>query len=90
MRAAVAKAGAIEVEDVPDPVPGPGQVLVAPAACGICGSDLHLLEMQATTPELVAPLVLGHEFVGEIVDFGPDTTRRLRTGSVVTSVPWSR
>ncbi len=88
MRAAVASAGSVHVEDVADPVPGPGQVLVAPLACGICGSDLHLLDTQAATPDFVPPMVLGHEFVGEIVDFGPDTDRTLRRGAIVTSVPY--
>ncbi|MBH0779269.1 zinc-binding dehydrogenase [Nocardia bovistercoris] len=88
MRAVVAKAGAIEVQELPDPTPGPGQVLVAPSACGICGSDLHLLETQAAMPDLVPAIVLGHEYVGTILDYGPDTERTLPIGSVVTSVPY--
>ncbi len=41
MRAAVLRGGRLEVDDVADPTPGPGQVLVRTLACGICGSDLH-------------------------------------------------
>lgn len=41
MRAAVLRAGAMQVDDIADPAPGPGQVLVRTLACGICGSDLH-------------------------------------------------
>ena len=41
MRAAVLRQGRIVVDDVPEPQPGPGQVLVETIACGICGSDLH-------------------------------------------------
>ena len=44
MRAAVMRNKKIVADDVPDPVPGPGQVLVRTLACGICGSDLHALE----------------------------------------------
>jgi threonine dehydrogenase-like Zn-dependent dehydrogenase len=75
-------------EQVEDPVPGPGQVLVAPIACGICGSDLHLVEAQAARPDVVPAMVLGHEFVGEVLEFGPETERRLPAGSKVTSVPY--
>ena len=43
MRAAVMREGRLEVDEVPDPVPGAGQLLVRTLACGICGSDLHTL-----------------------------------------------
>jgi 2-desacetyl-2-hydroxyethyl bacteriochlorophyllide A dehydrogenase len=88
VRAVVTRAGIVGVEEVDDPVPGPGQVLVAPRACGICGSDIHLVASQATMPSLVPPIVLGHEFIGEIIDFGPDTDRGLARRSLVTSVPY--
>lgn len=56
MRAAVMTEWTLEVADVPDPVPGPGQVLTAVRACGICGSDLHMLahgaEMRRTMADL--------------------------------------
>lgn len=88
MHAAVARAGRVELETVDDPVPAAGQVLVEPIACGLCGSDLHLLETQAAMPDLMPAMTLGHEFVGRVLDYGPDTERRLPVGSVVTSVPY--
>ena len=57
-----------EVTEVPDPVPGPGDVIIAVDACGICGTDLHILDGDfAPTPY---PIVPGHEFCGEVVDHG--------------------
>ncbi|QRY51084.1 zinc-binding dehydrogenase [Mycolicibacterium septicum] len=88
MKAVVAQRGSVSVETVSDPIPGPGQVLVAPLACGICGSDLHLVESQAAMPDLVPAMVLGHEFVGELLDYGPGTERSIPIGMPVTSVPY--
>jgi threonine dehydrogenase-like Zn-dependent dehydrogenase len=99
MKAAVMRDGAFYVEDLPTPVPGPGQVLVKTRACGICGSDLHLFKhakqivetargMGAAVDDLSRDLVLGHEFVGEIVAFGSDTQGALKPGDRVCSVPF--
>ena len=88
MHAVVTREGTIAVEDVDEPVPGPGQVLVAPLACGICGSDVHLVETQKAMPQYVPPIVLGHEFVAEVLDYGPDTAGRFAPGTIVTSVPY--
>jgi len=99
MRAAVMRKQQIVVDTVPDPVPGPGEVLVRTLACGICGSDLHALQhadrmMESAresgapfVPNLLADVVLGHEFCAEILDFGPNTTKRLRAGTRVVSMP---
>jgi (R,R)-butanediol dehydrogenase/meso-butanediol dehydrogenase/diacetyl reductase len=63
----------LRVEDVPEPSVGPLDVKVKVAACGICGSDLHLYRgaglRQSATPQ---PLVLGHEFSGHVVELGAD------------------
>jgi (R,R)-butanediol dehydrogenase / meso-butanediol dehydrogenase / diacetyl reductase len=58
----------MSVEELPDPEPGPGEVLLAPLAAGICGSDLEgYLGVQANrTP----PLVMGHELAGRVVALG--------------------
>lgn len=90
MRAVMATAGSLDVVDVEDPVPGAGQVLVRPLACGICGSDLHTLHAQQAAPELLPPMVFGHEFCAEILDHGPGTAPdgRLASGTLVCSIPF--
>ena len=56
MRATVMREWELRVDEVPDPVPGPGQVLTKVLACGICGSDLHLLKHGKEQRELAAEL----------------------------------
>ena len=58
----------IEYIELPDPVPGSGEVVLEMKASGICGSDLHTYYGRRRPP---APSVLGHEMVGEIVGIGP-------------------
>jgi 2-desacetyl-2-hydroxyethyl bacteriochlorophyllide A dehydrogenase len=62
--------GGVELAEVPQPVPGPGDVVIAPAAVGICGTDLHLVEGTYATGRY--PVVPGHEFAGTVVDVGAD------------------
>jgi threonine dehydrogenase-like Zn-dependent dehydrogenase len=87
MRAAILRNKRIEVGDVPVPTPGPGEVLVKTLACGICGSDLHVYHRAQDDEAGGGGIVMGHEFVGEIVDYGPETTRRLKPGTRVNSIP---
>jgi L-iditol 2-dehydrogenase len=66
----------IEMEDRPEPDPGPGDVVVRVAAVGVCGSDVHYYEEGRIGPFVVeAPLVLGHEAAGEVVALGASATR---------------
>jgi alcohol dehydrogenase, propanol-preferring len=66
---------------IPDPKPGPGQVLIRVRACGVCRTDLHVADGDLRDPKL--PLVLGHEIVGIVVEGGT----RHRPGARV-GVPW--
>jgi 2-desacetyl-2-hydroxyethyl bacteriochlorophyllide A dehydrogenase len=83
VRAAVISADAVTVETVPDPAPGPREVVVAVAGCGICGTDLHIAEGEFA-PTL--PVVPGHEFAGEVVAIGADVTE-VRVGDQVAVDP---
>src|SRR5438445_8342634 len=72
-----------EVE-LPQPVPGPGQVRLRIHACGVCRTDLHIVDGELTEPKL--PLVLGHQIVGTVAELGPDA-KRFEPGRRV-GVPW--
>ncbi|QXJ24293.1 2,3-butanediol dehydrogenase [Actinomadura graeca] len=84
MKAAVwYRARDVRVEDVPSAAPGPGEVAVTVAYCGICGSDLHeyadgphAIPVGTPHPESgrAAPLTLGHEFSGTVAEVGPGVT----------------
>ncbi|MGW0970237.1 zinc-dependent alcohol dehydrogenase family protein [Streptomyces sp. NPDC002516] len=72
MKAAVIESvGRAVVAEVPDPSPGPREVVVEVAACGLCGTDLHILQGEFA-PTL--PIVPGHEFAGEVVGVGTRVT----------------
>ncbi|MFG1931721.1 zinc-binding dehydrogenase [Mycobacterium sp. NPDC048908] len=103
MRASVLRDGRMVLrEDVAEPVPGPGQVLVGVKACGICGSDLHfakhgadVIEMNsriegfgggAMAIDLDRDIFMGHEFSAEVLEGGPDTEAPA-AGTLVTSLP---
>ena len=103
MKAAYYLGGRIEVGDVPDPVPDKGQALVRTHSCGLCASDVHFLrageKMVKLSREYGGPyagldldklFVPGHEYVGEVVDYGPGSRRPVKPGRRVTSVPIMR
>lgn len=72
MKAAVVLTpGTIEISDVPDPAPGPTDVVVKPSAVGICGTDLHIMDGEFAP---AFPIVPGHEIAGEIVEVGSAVT----------------
>jgi propanol-preferring alcohol dehydrogenase len=75
MKAAVMRATgqSLTIENVPRPAPGPGEVLVETRSCGICGTDLHILEGHGYVPPL--PHILGHEPAGVVASVGAGVTR---------------
>jgi threonine dehydrogenase-like Zn-dependent dehydrogenase len=90
----VATIQGLSVETVDDPVPARGQILVASKANGICGSDLHLIDSIKSNdaPRRAGPIIPGHEFCAEVVDYGPNTDaeirRRFPTGTLVCANPF--
>lgn len=60
----------MKIEEVPTPEPGPGEVLVKVAACGVCHTDLHYLD-HGTPTFMEPPFILGHEISGTVVALGP-------------------
>jgi propanol-preferring alcohol dehydrogenase len=70
--------------ELPEPRPGPGQLLVAVKACAVCRTDLHILDGELAHPKL--PLVPGHEIVGTVVERGAGA-ERFAIGDRV-GVPW--
>lgn len=71
-------------ETLPDPVPRANQVLVRVAACGVCRTDLHVVDGELGEPKL--PIIPGHEIVGRIEALGPGVTE-FRLGERV-GIPW--
>jgi propanol-preferring alcohol dehydrogenase len=74
----------LRLADVPVPEPGPNQVLIRVRACGICRTDLHILDGELKEPKL--PLIMGHQIVGEVVSAGA-AAGSFRPGRRV-GVPW--
>jgi propanol-preferring alcohol dehydrogenase len=70
--------------ELDDPTPGPGQVLISVHACGVCRTDLHILDGELTRPKL--PLVMGHQIVGRVAAAG-EGAERFAPGDRV-GVPW--
>ena len=100
MKAAILYQGSVDVGEFPDLKPGPGQALVRTQRCGVCASDNHFMragheiirQAQAfggsySGVDLDRPIVMGHEFVGEIVEYGSGSRQPLSIGTLVTSIP---
>jgi len=74
----------LELRELPRPRPGPREVLVKVGACGVCRTDLHIIDGELPMPH--APLVPGHEIVGRVAELGSEV-RALRVGERV-GIPW--
>jgi threonine 3-dehydrogenase len=74
----------LELTSVPEPKPGPGDVLLRVLRTGICGTDLHIESWDEWAANTIkAPLVVGHEFVGEVVEVGAAVTK-VHVGDLVS------
>jgi len=99
MKAVVCHESRLTVAELPTPVPSKGQVLLEVTRCGICGSDLHSRTHADAMADLAAEagygefmrsgqqVVMGHEFCGEILEYGPGCRRRWSTGTSVVALP---
>lgn len=102
MKAVVCEHAVLSVVDRSTPEPGKGQVVVGVHGCGICGSDLHARYHADEQADVLAeagyegfmrsdqPVVLGHELCGEVLDYGPQCTRKFATGTPVVALPLIR
>jgi 2-desacetyl-2-hydroxyethyl bacteriochlorophyllide A dehydrogenase len=103
MKAAYIQNGKVHVGEMPDPTPAKGQVLVRTHSCGMCASEQHFLHSGQHVIDLskkfggayagldmARPFVPGHEYVGEVIDYGPGSLRPVKPGRRVTSVPVMR
>jgi propanol-preferring alcohol dehydrogenase len=74
----------LRAADAATPAPAPGQVLVRVHACGVCRTDLHVVDGELSQPKL--PVVPGHQIVGSVVERGEDAERFARGARV--GIPW--
>src|SRR3954454_25316527 len=81
MRAIVFDGSSLAPVEVTDPRPGEGEILIEDAACGVCRTDLHIVDGELSKPKL--PLILGHQIVGRVASRG----ERFQPGDRV-GVPW--
>jgi threonine dehydrogenase-like Zn-dependent dehydrogenase len=96
MRAVVLRGGRLEVRETADPVPGEGELLLRTLASAICASDVHFMDHHDAIPadrptgmvyDPYRDVVLGHEFIGEVVGHGPGSTDQFPIGARVTAMP---
>jgi threonine dehydrogenase-like Zn-dependent dehydrogenase len=77
--------GSFRVAELPDPTPGPGQIVVKVDCCGVCGTDLHI--MNGEFPPTPYPITPGHEFAGTVAAVGSDVSMDLPIGAMVAVDP---
>jgi propanol-preferring alcohol dehydrogenase len=74
----------LRLAELPTPRPGPGQVLVRVAACGVCRTDLHVVDGELAEAKL--PVVPGHEIVGRVAEVGPEVGQFRHDERI--GIPW--
>ncbi|MBR0780501.1 zinc-dependent alcohol dehydrogenase family protein [Bradyrhizobium iriomotense] len=74
----------LRMEERPDPIPGEGQIRVRVSACGVCRTDLHVVD--AELPDIRYPIVPGHEIVGRVDLIGPNVAMHALGDRV--GIPW--
>ncbi len=102
MKAVACEQAQLELVDLPTPEPAEGQVLVEVLRCGICGSDLHARHHADEGAAVLAEagydgfmrsdqrVVLGHEFCGEVAEYGAKCRKKVATGTPVVALPLRR
>ena len=102
MRAVSCLEGTLAVVELPSPQPAEGQLLLDVRRCGICGSDLHAKDHAGELTDVMAavgyehfmrsdtPVVMGHEFCGEVLERGRGAAKEFRPGTLVVSFPLRR
>ena len=78
--------GSFEVRQAPELHPGPGEVVIKNMVCGVCGTDVHIFHGEPGSADVNPPVVLGHEYSGEVVEVGEGVTT-LKPGDHVTVDP---
>ncbi len=78
--------GSFEVRQAPELRPGPGEVVIKNMVCGVCGTDVHIFHGEPGSADVNPPVVLGHEYSGEVVEVGEGVTA-LKPGDHVTVDP---
>ncbi len=78
--------GSFEVRQAPELHPGPGEVVIKNMVCGVCGTDVHIFHGEPGSADVTPPVVLGHEYSGEVVEVGEGVTA-LKPGDHVTVDP---
>ncbi|MGU3293267.1 zinc-binding dehydrogenase [Williamsia sp. M5A3_1d] len=102
MRAVSSVNGTLSVVEIDDPRPAAGQLLLAVTRCGICGSDLHAKDHADELEDVMreggyddfmrndTPVVMGHEFCGEVLETGKGLGGKFSAGDLVVSFPMLR